>query len=413
MAPITAAIITIGSELTQGIRIDTNTSEIARALTPRGFQVLETVSVGDDVAVLASQIARLTQEHELVIATGGLGPTHDDVTREAAAAGLSIELDVDERLVERLRPVIARHSDPDAAAQVLLQAQVLRGSRVIDATTGTAPGLVVDTAAGALALLPGPPGEMRPMLAELLAGYPLTHAEPRELGVVGMTESDAQVTVQRALGERPGIGFTVLARPGDVRVLLSDQGVGAGPLEDAVAGVSSALGERCYSTRGHSLAHEIVEEAAHRGLTVGLAESCTGGMIAAALTDVPGSSQVLHGSAVTYSNEVKSELLGVSTGLLEQFGAVSEECVVAMARGARRVFSADVVVAVSGIAGPDGGSPDKPVGTVWFAVSGPGGDASVVRHFPATGRDAVRARATSLGLDLVRRQVFGLLVTPQ
>jgi PncC family amidohydrolase len=147
-------------------------------------------------------------------------------------------------------------------------------------------------------------------------------------------------------------------------------------------------------------------------MTIALAESCTGGMIAAALTDVVGASAVVLGSAVTYSNESKVALLDVPAGLLAQFGAVSEECVIAMAEGAQRAFSADICVSVSGIAGPGGGAVDKPVGTVWFAVRGPAGTTAVMRRFPGASREAVRARATAFGLDLLRRQVFGLAVTP-
>jgi len=412
VAPSTAAIITIGSELTLGLRVDTNTSEIARQLAPRGFDVVETLSVGDDPALLAQQIARLVSVHSLVITTGGLGPTHDDVTREAASEALGIPLRVDERLVEWLQPVLARHTDPDAAAQVLVQAEVLEGAEVIDATTGTAPGLVVKTPSGVLALLPGPPSEMRPMLTVLLDRYPLVYAPPAELGVAGMTESDVQVRVQRALSGREGIGFTILARPGDVRVLLTDRGAGAHELEAAVAAAAQVLGERCYSTRGLTMAQEIVDAATRRGLTVSLGESCTGGMVAAALTDVAGASAVLLGSVVTYSNEAKTGLLGVPAGLLAQYGAVSEECVKAMAEGAARAFGSDIAVAVSGIAGPGGGTPEKPVGTVWFGVAGPGGVFAVHRAFPATSREAVRARATSVALDLIRGQVGETSVTP-
>jgi len=408
----TAAIITIGSELTQGLRIDTNTSEIARALTPRGFVVAETVSVGDDPALLADQITRLARTHAMVITTGGLGPTHDDVTREAASKALGVPLHVDERLVAWLQPAMARHTDPDAAAGVLVQAEVLDGAEVIDAITGTAPGLVVSTAGGVLALLPGPPSEMRPMLAALVSRYPFVYAPPQELGVVGLTESDAQVAVTRALAGREGIGFTILARPGDVRVLLTDNGAGNADLDEAASAAARSLGERCYSRRGRSLAGEIVQEATARGLTIGLAESCTGGMVAAALTDVPGASAVMLGSVVSYSNDSKVEALRVPAGLLAQFGAVSEECVAAMAEGAQQVFSSDIAVSVSGIAGPGGGTPEKPVGTVWFAVRGPRGHHTLLRTFPGTSREAIRARATSVALDLIRRQVFELSVLP-
>lgn len=412
MPGLTAAIVTVGSELTDGLRIDTNTSEIARALRERGFAVAECVSVGDDPRLLAGLLARLTGEYGLVVTTGGLGPTHDDITREAASAALGLPLVVDERLVAWLEPMAARHTDPEAARQVLVQAEVFEAAEIIDATTGTAPGLVVATRGGLLALLPGPPLEMRPMLTELMERYPRAGAEPVEIGVVGMSESDAQHAVSRVLARHDGISFTILAKPGDVRVILGDAGAGEGGLAAAVDEVVGMFGERCYGHEGLSLPAAIVREAASRGLTIGLAESCTGGMVAAALTDVAGASEALLGGVVSYSNESKIDLLGVPAEVVEADGAVSERCVEAMAAGARRVFGADVAVAVSGIAGPGGAAPGKPVGTVWFAVSGPAGDATLLRTFPSTSRESIRVRATSVALDLLRRQVFGLTVTP-
>jgi len=406
----TAAVVTIGSELTNGLRVDTNTSEIARALAPRGFRVMEAVSIGDDPDLLARELARLCRDRDLVITTGGLGPTHDDITRHAAATALGLELAIDERLVGLLRPAQARHSDPQAAEQVLVQAEVFPGAEVIDFTSGTAPGLVVPTGEGLLCLLPGPPSEMRPMLEAVLERFPLSAAEPYELGVVGLTESDAQVIVQRSLVGRDGIGFTILARPGDVRVILLDDGAGAEVLGTAAADAAAALGDHCYATDGSNLAETVVRTGVARGLTVALAESCTGGMVAAALTDVPGSSEMFAGSIVSYSNEAKMALLGVDPGLLTRFGAVSAETVAAMASGAGLAFeTADITVAISGIAGPRGGTPGKPVGTVWFAVSEPGkAVATFTRSYPRSGREAVRARATSTALDCLRRSMLGM-----
>lgn len=403
-----AAIVTVGSELVQGLRVDTNTREIAHRLTERGFDVSEAVSVGDDVALLADQLRRLVSGHALVIVTGGLGPTHDDITRDAASLALNLPLCEEPRLVEWLRPVALRHKDPLAARQVMVQALVLDGATIIDATTGTAPGLVVEVGDSVLALLPGPPREMRPMLDRVLESYPALHGPPHELGVTGMTESDVQHAVQRVIGQTPGVGFTILAKPGDVRVVLSNQGAGDDGVAEIAADVARVLGDACYSARGYSLPREIVEAAGRTRQTIALAESCTGGLVAAALTDVPGSSAAFVGSAVTYSNQAKIDLLGVPAGLLAQFGAVSSECVEVMASEARALFSADIAVAVSGIAGPGGGSAEKPVGTVWFASAGPAGVASFVRTFPGTSRELVRTRATAVALDALRRQILGL-----
>lgn len=401
MSP-TAAIVTVGSELVEGLRLDTNTAEIARSLAPRGFRVTEAVSVGDDIDAVAATMARCAAVCDLVITTGGLGPTHDDVTREAAAAALGLPLIRDERIVELLRPFLKRHAEPAARTQLLRQADVLDGAEVIDPTTGTAPGLVVTTDSATVALLPGPPSEMRPMLACLLQRYPVANAEVVELGVVGLTESDAQVRAQAALHDTPGVGFTVLASPGDVRILLLDHGAGQHGLTAAREAVATALGEHCYSRTGESLAEATVKALAGTGRRLAVAESCTGGMVASALTDIAGSSAVFLGGVVAYANEAKIALLDVPAGLLAQYGAVSEECARAMAEGALVRFGADIAIATTGIAGPSGGTPDKPVGTVWFGVADRHGSSAFMRSIPGS-RAAVRTRATATALDVARR----------
>jgi len=307
---------------------------------------------------------------------------------------------------------------------VLTQALVFPGAHVIDFTTGTAPGLVIDAASGAtLALLPGPPSEMRPMLDELLERYPRVLGTPRQLGVVGLSESDAQVRVERAIEHLSGVGFTILAKPGDVRAILTDAGAGPDGLDEAVTRASAELGDHCYAEDDSSLAEVVVREAAARMLTIALAESCTGGMVAAALTDVAGASQVFLGGVVSYSNASKVDLLGVPFSVLETHGAVSAECVRAMALGAFGAFGQpDIVVSVSGVAGPEGGTADKPIGTVWFGVL-TGSDLNQApsalhstqsvefrRDLGSSGRTIVRARATSIALDCLRRAVLGLPV---
>lgn len=402
----TAAVITVGSELVAGLRLDTNTAEIARELAPRGFKVVEAVSVADDERVLAGVIRRLSREFDLVVVTGGLGPTHDDITREAASEALSLPLHTDPRLVAKLQPWLARHHDPDAEAGILREAMVLEGAQVIDPTTGTAAGLVIKTAESTLALLPGPPSEMRPMLQRVASEFELAYAQPIELGVAGMTESDAQLAASRALAALGGVGFTILSRPGDVRVLLLDEGAGAQGLQQAADAVCAALGDNCYSADGASLETAVVAMAIREALTLACAESCTGGMVASALTTVPGSSAAFLGGIVSYHNDAKRELLGVSAGSLERFGAVSEQVAREMAEGARTRLNADLAVAVTGVAGPDGGTADKPVGLVWFAIASAHGTTAFERRYPASGRDAIRMRATATALDLLRREML-------
>ncbi len=403
----TAAVVTVGTELTEGLRLDTNSREIAAALSERGYEVSEIVSVGDDVDTLAENLARLTSRASLVVVTGGLGPTHDDITREAASAALGIELRRDEGIRAKLEAVVRRHRVGEAREQVFKQADVLEGAEVLPATTGTAPGQIVATPAGLLALLPGPPREMRGMLAHVLDRGEGSRPAVRELGVVGLPESDAQVVAQRVIGDEPGIRLTVLAKLGDVRVLLLDRGAGEAALDAALEAVCHDLGDACYTTEGRTLAEVVVHAASARKLTLATAESCTGGMVAAALTDVPGASDVFLGGVVSYSNEAKESLLGVPPEVLERHGAVSREAVTLMGIGAQERFGADVSVATSGIAGPAGGSAEKPVGTVWFDAHGPYGAWDVVRHYPGD-REAVRVRSTVFALDLLRRQILGL-----
>jgi len=292
---------------------------------------------------------------------------------------------------------------------VLTQAFVLDGAEVLRPTTGTAPGQLIPTPGGALLLLPGPPREMRPMLARVLERYTPDRAEPRELGVTGLPESDVQHAAQTALSAFSGIQLTVLAKPGDVRVILLDDGAGEAGLDRAAHAVAEAIGEACYSLDGATLAETIVREAAQRGVTIAAAESCTGGLIDAALTDVPGSSAAFLGGVVAYSNASKTRLLSVDPSELEAHGAVSREVARAMATGALDAFHADIAVSVTGVAGPGGGSDEKPVGTVWFAIaSSLAGSTEEQAHvaWPGATREAIRARATSFALDRVRREVL-------
>ncbi|HET6350913.1 MAG TPA: nicotinamide-nucleotide amidohydrolase family protein [Coriobacteriia bacterium] len=407
MATRTAAIVTVGSELVEGLRIDTNTAEIARALGVRGFSVDEAVSVGDSEELLAETLARLCARHSLVITTGGLGPTHDDITREAASRALTRPLVIDPAIKETLASASGFHTDPEAAAQVYRQAEVLEGAEVMPAVTGTAPGQIVPTPAGLLAVLPGPPFEMRPMLVTVCDRYPVEFGAPAELGVVGMSESDVQVAAQRALSAYKEIDLTVLAKPGDVQVLLFDRGAGASALARAAADVETAIGDACYSADGLTLAEVVVRLAVARGIALATAESCTGGMVAAALTDVAGASAAIKGGVVSYANEVKTGLLGVDTATLATHGAVSEQTALAMAEGCRKALGSDVAVSVTGIAGPDGGTDEKPVGLVWFGVSTAEGSHAARRMLRSKSRAAVRARATATALDLLRRELLG------
>jgi len=399
---VTAAVVTVGTELTEGLRLDTNSSHVSRSLAASGLRVVEHVSVPDDRRAIAAAISRLAAAHELVVVTGGLGPTHDDVTREAAADALGIGVTRDPDLEERLVASAALHADAAARAQVLRQADVLDGARVFDAVAGTAPAQVVATTAGELLLLPGPPHELRPLLAAYLASRAGAPRPSVVLGVVGMTESDAQVCASRAIASYPGVLLTVLARPGLVDVVLLADEVGEGVLDAAAAAVETALGDSCFARDGSTLAETVVRLARSSGTTIATAESCTGGMVATALTDVPGSSEAFLGGVIAYSDTVKSRILGVPADVLSMHGAVSGETAAAMASGARERLGADLTVAVTGVAGPGGGSAAKPIGTVWFAVCDRAGSSASQRAVRGV-RARVREHATVIALDILRR----------
>lgn len=401
-----AAILTIGTELVTGQRLDTNGAEIAAALYASGYVVTEMLSLGDDAATCAAHLERLCGDNSLVVVTGGLGPTHDDITREAASQALKRPLVRDSDIAEGLSAVIGRHRDPDAAEQVLRQADVLEGATIIPATTGTAPGQVAATPGGWLLLLPGPPREMRPMLLSFL-GEHRPGVPPVRLRCTGTTESDVQLAAQRVLVGREGIGLTVLAAPMDVEVVLFDERAGESALFAAGAAIEEALGDVCYSNDGASLAEVVVRLARTADVKIACAESCTGGLIGAALTDVPGASDVFAGGVIAYSNDLKISVLDVPAGLLAQFGAVSGETASAMAEGAARITGAGYAVATTGIAGPGGGTEEKPVGLVWFGLVTPAGTSASSRTFIGD-RAGVRTRATMTALDILRRALQGL-----
>lgn len=401
----TAAVVTVGTELTTGHRLDTNGAEVALALVNAGYSVREMVSVPDDLDAIVMALAELLSRRALVIVTGGLGPTHDDVTREAAALVVGRGLTRDPAIEAALSARISLHRDPASAISLLHQADVIDDARVLPATTGTAPGQVVEYAGHTLVILPGPPHEMRPMLHEVLRGR-VASAPPVTLKCVGITESDAGHAVLPLLTSYPTVELTLLGGPGEVDAILVSTTGDDVQLTAAAHAARTALGDACYSADGSSLAATVIRLAAESGASLATAESCTGGLVAAALTDVPGSSQVFRGSVVAYANETKSAALGVDPALIEAHGAVSEAVAIAMARGALAIPGATRAVATTGIAGPGGGTPDKPLGTVWFAVAHAGGGTSTEIHRYGGDRAMVRHRARTTALDLLRRSLL-------
>lgn len=402
-----ARIFAVGTELL-GDKRDANGPEAARALRSRGVAIAAIEQLPDDRALLGKEIARALETPGLLVLLGGLGPTADDVTREALcdATGLGVVEDAGGRA--RVEDLHARRGKPLVPSS-LRQALVPEGAEVVANPTGFALGAVVVARGSVIVLLPGPPGELACMLDDALdravrrlreMGFaPAPPGDVADIVLAGLGEGEAEQRVL-AVPEVRGLEIAWLARPGEVRCVVRGD---APQVSAAKAAVRAALGRDVVSVDGRGVAEVVLGTLREREETVALAESCTGGLVAAELTSVPGSSAAFRRGFVTYADDAKSEVLGVAERLLEEHGAVSREVALAMASGARRAGRADWGLAVTGIAGPDGGTDAKPVGLVHWALARPDGrlDAWHV-VFPGS-RDDVRRRSVSAALDSLRR----------
>ena len=410
-----AAIVASGSELVRGDRNDRNGPFLARSLLTLGVEPVQIRVVGDAPDELEGAL-RDGLGHDLLVVSGGLGPTHDDRTVEllARAAGVELRLDdelhaeiegISRRIAERLRRPFG-----DFVEGVRKQATLPVGATSVG-LVGTAPALVLPVDGCVAVALPGPPRELQALWPRVRETQPLQELLVRArapgrrvLRFFGASESAVAQALAAAGGDGNGVEATICARDFEIHVDLVVE-PGAEARADELASSLVAPIERHLFASDESGVQEIVlRECRSRGLTLATAESCTGGLVAARLTSVPGSSDVFLGGVVAYADDVKMRELGVSEQLLREHGAVSAEVAGAMAQGARERLGADLAVAVTGIAGPGGGTPEKPVGLVFLHVSGPSGERSVDFTF-GHDRETVRARATATALHLVRRLV--------
>jgi nicotinamide-nucleotide amidase len=409
-----AAILAVGSELLTPFRVDTNSLFIIEQLELLGIEVAYKVAIGDDRDELAAAVRAALARVDLVICSGGLGPTDDDVTRDVVADVLRRRLVEDTRITERIRARFAsrRLEMPEINRR---QAMVPDGAQVIDNVNGTAPGLWIEDGARAVLLLPGPPRELRVVMAEIvdreLGGRaPGISLARRTVRITGRTESHTEEAVQSLYGvwaRAPvPVAATILAALGQVELHLSARNASReraeAAVEEAAQQVVDRLGLDAFSHEGRLLEEVVGGELLARRFRIAIAESCTGGLIASRLTDVAGSSRYVHAAVVAYANAAKTELLGVPNTLIEEHGAVSEPVAAAMAEGVRARADVEVGVGVTGIAGPGGGTPNKPVGTVAIAVVLPGLARSRLFAFHG-GREQVKFQASQAALDMVRR----------
>ncbi|MBP7776778.1 MAG: competence/damage-inducible protein A [Acidobacteria bacterium] len=414
--PARAAVVAVGSELLTLGRADTNSPYIAAALQRAGLKVAYTTVVGDERGDLTAALSHALSQADLVVCTGGLGPTEDDRTRDAAAEVVGRPMHEDASVLATIEERFRRRglTMPDINRR---QAQVPAGATVIPNQRGSAPGLWIPAGPAAVLLLPGPPREMVPMLEEALAAYVAPRwggvTCQRALVVAGRSESWVDERAASLYGpwhEEPlPITTTILASLGIVEIHLSCHGDEAAPLaqrlEAALAVLADTFGADVVSRDGRSLEQAVGDLLAARKWRVALAESCTGGLVTTRLTDIAGASAYVDRAVVAYSNDAKRDALGVPSTLLEEHGAVSEPVAAAMAEGVRMRAGADVALAVTGIAGPGGGTVEKPVGMVCLAVTGARGT-EVRTLYLAGDRGVVRSLAATAALDMLRHYVL-------
>jgi len=409
---MTAEIIAVGSELLTPQRVDTNSLYLTDQLNGLGVEVVTKSVIGDDLNRLADAVRRAVSRSEIVVLCGGLGPTEDDLTRDAVAAALDRKLIYHPEITEVLEQRFAQLKRKMVEVNKR-QAFIIEGAEILPNDRGTAPGQWIEESGAHLMLLPGPPHEMKAMftrqcLPRLARIVPRQAIRTLVLRVAGMPESDLDQLIAPVYKKYDNPATTILAAAGDIQIHLrarcATEGEATALLVEVGGPIELLLGDRIYSRNGQSLEEVVGEMLRDRHNTLSVAESCTGGLLGERITSVPGSSTYFLGGFITYSNRMKTESLGVPEDIVAEFGAVSKETVEAMAVGARRRTGSTYAVSITGVAGPDGGSEKKPVGTVYVGLADAGGCQVLHRQFIGD-RTRIRQFATQMALDMLRRKI--------
>ena len=406
-------IMAIGSELLTPYFQDTNSLYLTERLNELGIEVSYKTIVGDEWENLVLCIRQALSRADIVIAMGGLGPTKDDRTREAFASVLERKLIFNPKLLKKIENRFKRrgHSMPSVNKK---QAYLIDGAEVLENKNGTAPGLWLDTGIQVILLLPGPPQELKPMFDSSvwpkLQTYRKKHTARRVLKITGLTESKIETLISDLYPEEPDARLTTLACPGQIEIHLTvfseknqekaEEGICT--LEKKILG---RLKENVFSTTGEELEEVVGRLLRLHKKNLAMAESCTGGLLCHRLTNVPGSSDYVLQSMVVYSNEAKSYNLGVSADLIEQHGAVSSQVATAMAAGIREKARSSYGLSITGIAGPAGGTPEKPVGLVYTALAWDSGT-EVVKNLFLGNRETIKFQSTQKAMDMMRRHLL-------
>jgi nicotinamide-nucleotide amidase len=411
-------LITIGDELLLGFTIDTNAAHLARELSAIGVQIVRRATVGDVAQDIVHAVREALDRTGAVITTGGLGPTSDDLTKPAIASLFGRELRLDEEHVRWMEERWRTRFGRDMPAANRQQAMLPRGATKLENRHGSAPGIWLEDDGGRwVAMLPGVPREMRGMLAdsllprirERIGAEAGTVVRSLTLRTTGFAESMLADRIDSMDGGPLGASLAYLPSATGVDLRLTVRDLSSEDADEALRAASgrlrARLGDWIYGEQTADLAAIVLEMCRARKLTIAVAESCTGGLLGARLTAISGSSEVVMGGVIAYHNDVKHALLGVDAAVLREHGAVSEPVVLQMATGARRAVHASVGLAITGIAGPTGGTPEKPVGTVWVAVDLEG--VAEARLFKLIGdRDEIRQRAAQWAMEMLRKRLL-------
>jgi nicotinamide-nucleotide amidase len=410
---MTVAVLCIGTELTRGELVNTNSAWLASQLTDLGFEVVEDVVVDDDRSRIVSALRRLGEHHDIVVCTGGLGPTTDDLTSETVAELLGVPRHRDEASLDHIRRRVEKFGRTLTEANSK-QADFPEGAQILANPIGTAPGFSVVIGKATAFFMPGVPREMEKLFDEQVVPRireraPSTSFQTR-LRTFGQPESAVGEKLAGVEAAFPGviIGYRAHFPEIEVKVLAhaATQDEARALSEKATVEVRARLGEIVYGNGHDTFAGVVGRHLRQKNRTLAIAESCTGGLVGSMLTREPGASDFLVVDAVTYANSAKTRLLGVDEEVLRAHGAVSAEVAAAMAEGVKRVAGTDIALSLTGVAGPGGGSEEKPVGTVFIAVVGPGGTTVKQRHFHGD-RLQVQTLAAYAGLEMVRRACDG------
>jgi len=406
-----AEIIAVGSELLTPERVDTNSLFLTDQLNVLGVEVVTKSVIGDDLNRLVDAVRRAISRSQIVILSGGLGPTEDDLTRDAVAGALDRRLiyhsEIADLLEQRFAQLKRKMSEVNKR-----QAFIIEGAEILPNDRGTAPGQWIEDSGSRLMLLPGPPHELKAMftrqcLPRLMRIVPRQVIQTLVLRVAGMPESDLDQLIAPVYKKYENPTTTILAAAGDIQIHLRahcpTEAEAMALLAEVAGPIDLLLGDRIYSRNGQSL-EEVVGELLRRlGATLAVAESCTGGLLGQRVTSIPGSSDYFLGGFITYANRMKIDWLGVPKEIIEEYGAVSRQAAEAMAQGARRRSGATYALSITGVAGPDGGTEKSPVGTVYVGLADSAGCSVIHRQFIGD-RTRIRQFSTQVALDILRRK---------